>query len=168
MLRAPTGLEDRGVIRRGIGRTSGCRTSLVLVCASLLLGACAGGAGRAGDDDQVVVKFDDRRIEPAAARVARGRQVRWFSTSGDFGGRVVFPQNIESSSSCDGLGPGFHLIEGQYVSDFIQMDGRQVEIPCTLDPGRYAYEIRIYGVGFGGERDPAQVENRLRGELIVE
>jgi hypothetical protein len=155
------------VIRRGIGRTSGCRACLLL-CASVLLGACAGGAGRSWEDDQVVVKFDDRAIEPAAARVARGRPVRWFSTSGDFGGRVVFPQNIDSSSSCDGLGPGFHLTEGQYVSDFIQMDGRQVEISCTLDPGRYAYEIRIYGVGLGGERDPALAENRLRGVLIVE
>ena len=147
------------------------RSSLLVFCMAVpaLVGACATGSGGNWELEHVVVHFDHSSIKPVSAEVAKGGHVRWVNSGDDIRGRVVFPQSIASSFTCDDLGPTFESIGGGYVSQPIEvMGGSDVALPCPLVPGSYDYEILIYGSGLGSGVSPGLVQNRLQGKLVVQ
>ena len=152
---------------RSVALTALCAAAGALLCSCT--GPSSGGSGAEVEADHVVVRFTDRSVEPAAARVAKGGNVRWVNGGDDIQGIVVFPEGIAASFTCRDLAPMFRRVEGTYRSLPISgAESERVALPCPLVPGRYAYEIWIVGAGFGIESGALLPEKKLGAQLVVE
>ena len=90
-----------------------------------------------------MVQFDFDALKPDSVRIPADGTVAWSNIAPDSRGFVVFPEDAASGFRCG------------------------VELPCPLEPGTYAYEIWIMGIGIG-TTDPGRPERRLPGKIVVE
>ena len=147
------------------------RTTFVTLCAviGLLLSAgCATMSPQAGSGEIVVVQFDYDGLKPESVQIAPDGNVRWLNLAADSSGFVVFPTSISQSFSCGtDLKPYFTPIEGGYQSLAItSFEPRRVQLPCSLEPGTYGYEVWITGAGLGETTTSPQ--RKLSGTIVVE
>jgi hypothetical protein len=108
-------------------------------------------------------------VDPETVRIPADGNVTWVNTAADTRGFVVFPASIASGFRCRDLRPYFTRAASVYRSLPITVtESDHVELPCSLAPGSYDYEIWLLGVGFGTESDPDRPEQILRAKIVVE
>jgi hypothetical protein len=145
----------------------------LLVAAAVALAApllsCASPAGSDAPGQGAVVEFGYDRLNPETVHIPEGGNITWVNLEGDSRGYVVFPASIAQSFSCgDALEPYFKKIDGGFESLPIgTTEPDPVQLPCSLAPGSYDYEIAIMGSGLG-ETEETQPRRKLSGTIVVD
>jgi hypothetical protein len=144
------------------------------IAVAALLVSCAapsqGGLGGAGSRQPTIVQFSHEAVDPATVRIAADGNVQWRNTAPDSSGFIVFPASIAASFRCSDLQPYFARAADVYRSLPITggATSERVELPCSLAPGSYDYEIWLVGSGFGQEFDLRAPQKILRARILVE
>jgi len=92
----------------------------------------------------VLVRFTNMSLRPSIAQVVEGGTVAWTNLSSNRGGVVSFPLNIVDHFSCGDLQPAFYQTADRLVSIPVTAGGRDVALPCPLEPGEYAYRLDLF------------------------
>jgi hypothetical protein len=126
------------------------------------------GAGRSGQPD--VVQFSYRAVEPETVRIPADGSVTGVNAAQDTRAFVVFRASIASSFRCADLRAYFSKIADNVHRSLpiTQTESDHVQLPCSLEPGTYDYEIWLVGSGFGTEGDADRPEQILRAKIVVE
>ena len=146
-----------------------------LFAASLALAAtflaCAStpGNGGAGTGKITVVEFTFEELKPKSIHIPADGNISWVNLSPDSRAFVVFPASIAASFTCgENLEPYFRKIEGGFQSlPLTSFESNTVQLPCSLAPGSYEYEVAITNAG-GMELDPSAPPQKLLGTIVVE
>jgi hypothetical protein len=139
--------------------------ALLLSCSSPSGGASGAGAFR----EPTVVQFSYQAVTPETVRIATDGNLTWTNLAPETAAYVVFPASIAASFRCTDLHPYFSRTANLYRSlPLTGMESRRVQLPCSLAPGSYDYEIWITGSGLGEEFDPGAPQQVLRAKIIVE
>jgi hypothetical protein len=96
--------------------------------------------------------------------------VRWESLAEETRAFVIFPASMASSFRCTDLHPYF-VREGRLYRSLpitMEEESERVQLPCSLAPGSYDYEVWLFGAGFGKGFDIDGPEKRLPGRILVE
>lgn len=147
------------------------RTIVSCAAAAALLVACSGASGLLGGPyvEPALVQFSYRVVTPQTVRIAAAGNVTWENTAPETFGFVILPAIIASSFRCADLHPYFVKNETVYRSlPLTDEESERVQLPCSLAPGSYDYEIWLFGAGFGelsADRAPDQI---LRAKIVVE
>jgi len=142
--------------------------SVFLVLAAPLLSYASDDA--VGDvRPNAIVDFSFYELSPKTVHIPADGNITWVNLAPDSLGFVVFPASIAQSFSCgENLQPYFRKIEGGFQSlPITSSEPDRVQLPCSLAPGSYDYEIAITGAG-SGENDEADAERKLPGTIVVE
>jgi len=143
------------------------------VAAATLLVSCSspsgGASGAAEARQQAVVHFSYQAVDPETVRIPADGNVTWVNMAPDTRAFVVFPASIASAFGCKDLHPYFSRTANVYRSlPITGMQSERVQLPCSLAPGSYAYEIWLTGSGFGEESAADEPEQILRATIVVE
>jgi hypothetical protein len=144
-----------------------------LVVASVALAApflsCASTPGSGGSGQNAIVNFSFDALNPKTVRIPADGNITWVNIAPDSRGFVVFPASIAQSFTCgENLQPYFRKIAGGFQSLPIGgVESNHVQLPCSLAPGSYDYEIAIMGAGLG-ETFESSPERKLPGTIVVE
>ena len=135
--------------------------------------ACAGGSNPLAGPyvEPALVQFNYLELTPETVRIAPGGNVTWENNAEETRGYVVFPASIASAFRCTDLRPYFERAGDVYRSNELLTDeeSERVQLPCSLAPGSYDYEIWLFGYGFGKGFNPeGGPEKRLTGKIVVE
>lgn len=144
------------------------------VMAAVLLVACASVDSFVKQADEasapVVVHFNYDAVEPATVTIPSDGNVMWINDSLDDIAFVIFPSRIAASLRCTELRPYLtKLQDGRYRSP--PLTGtvtERAQLPCTLAPGTYDYQVWLMGNGFGFEgAESVKPQKALRATLVV-
>jgi hypothetical protein len=139
---------------------------------TVLLAACAGGSGNplAGPySEPSLVQFSYLEVTPETVRIGGDGNVRWENLAEETRAFVIFPESIAPSFRCTDLRPYFVRVGNLYRSlPLMEEESERVQLPCSLAPGSYDYEIWLFQAGLSKEIAPDRPEQRLRGKIVVE
>jgi hypothetical protein len=143
------------------------------VAAAALVVSCSSPSGGPLDAREIreatVVQFSYEAVNPESVRIPADGNVTWVNLAPETVGFVVFPASIASSFRCADLAPYFARAANVYRSlPLTDMESRRVQLPCSLAPGSYDYEIWLTGAGLGEEFDPGQPQQVLRAKIVVD
>ena len=145
-------------------------TKFAILCGAigLLSAACATTSPSTGSGQRVVVQFDYDGLKPESVEITPDGNIEWVNLAPDSSGFVVFPASISKFFSCgEDLRPYFVATEGGYQSLEIEsFEPKRVQLPCSLEPGVYAYEVWIAGSGLG-ETSASSSPRKLPGKIVV-
>jgi hypothetical protein len=143
------------------------------LAAVVLVAACATPSGTAPESEWsrglAVVKFSYRAVAPETVRITADGNVTWVNAAPDTRAFVVFPASIASDFRCADLRPYFSRSADTYRSiPITAVQSAQLQLPCSLAPGSYDYEIWIEGTGLGAVSDAGKPERVLRARIVVD
>lgn len=150
----------------------------VAIAIAIAIGGCAQSATPIATQhpttneprQHVLVRFTNMNLRPSVAQVIEGGTVAWTNLSTNRGGVVSFPLSIVDHFICSELRPVFYQTADRLVSIPINAGSGGVALPCSLEPGEYAYRIDLFS---GLRRVGPSVSNidnpdlSLPGKIIV-
>lgn len=146
------------------------RTRFAILCATvgLLLSACAATSPSTESGKVAVVQFSYDGLKPEVVHITPDGNIKWVNLAPDSRGVVVFPNSISTSFSCGAaLEPYFVPAADGYRSLPIESsEPNRVELPCSLAPGTYDYEVWIMGSGLG-DFGASSAQRSLPGKIVV-
>ena len=117
--------------------------------------------------EPTLVQFSYEAVNPQTVSIPPDGNVTWQNNAPETRGFVVFPASI--ASVCRDLNPSFVRMESVYRSrPLVDGSSEPVQLPCSLAPGSYDYEIWLIGAGFGSGFDQGRPEKILRAKIVVE
>jgi hypothetical protein len=141
----------------------------VALAATFLACAPTPGTGTGGTGKITVVQFTFDELKPKSTHIPPDGNISWVNLSPDSRAFVVFPASIAESFTCgENLEPYFRKIEGGFQSlPLTSFESNTVQLPCSLPPGSYEYEVAITNAG-GMQLDPSAPPQKLLGTIVVE
>jgi len=118
----------------------------------------------------VMVQFTDFSLHPSTAQVLAGGTVSWVNYASEYSGSVVFSDAVAASFTCRDLRPDWMKTDTGYQSIPISMGSASddLQIPCPLQPGEYAYELWLFSNPPGAFAAMENPQLRLKGRIVVQ
>jgi hypothetical protein len=146
------------------------RSSLLATSLVTLLSLCCAAPTTTPTPPQqhAMVEFSFDSLSPASVKLTAGGNVEFVNRGEDMTGVVVLPAETAAGLACgERVGPMFRKTDAGLASLPIDdADESRVQLPCSLAPGTYSYEIWIFGAGLGEVVEGAL--KKLPGKIIVE